>query len=61
MPTVFTTIGEHQDDPDRFLLLGTDGQHYQYDLLQDTTTPVNPAEDTWVVDPDLPSTAELLG
>lgn len=60
MPTVFAVVGENRDDPDRLLLLGADGRHYQYDLPAGTATPVVP-DDGWVLDPNPPPADELIG
>jgi hypothetical protein len=49
MAIIFSVVGHHQHDPDRLLLLGDDGMHYQYDLPHDSTTPVEP-DDEWDVD-----------
>jgi len=51
MTPVFSVIGENRDDPDHLLLIGADGQYYQYRLLDGTTTPTDP-DDTWVIDPN---------
>ncbi|MEA2513134.1 MAG: hypothetical protein QOF01_2709 [Thermomicrobiales bacterium] len=59
MTTVFAVVGEHHDDPDRLLLLGADGQHYQFLLQEGTTTPVVPDE-TWVIDPNPPPPDEVV-
>jgi hypothetical protein len=59
VPTIFSVIGENHDDPDRLLLLGTDGQHYQYQLLDGTTSPVD-LDDHWVIDPNAPPAEEVL-
>jgi hypothetical protein len=59
MTTVFAVVGEHHDDPDRLLLLGSDGQYYQYQLPDETTLPVVPDE-TWVMDPNPPPIDELF-
>jgi len=60
MSTVFAVVGEHRADPDRLLLLGADGRHYQYELPAGTATPVVPDED-WVLDPNPPPADELGG
>lgn len=60
MPTVFAVVGENRDDPDRLLLLGDDGRHYQYELPAGTTTPVVPDEQ-WLIDPNPPGVEELVG
>jgi hypothetical protein len=63
MPNVFSVIGENRDDPDHLLMLGSDGQHYDYRVTDGTTTPTDPAAapDDWAVDPDLPPFEDLLG
>jgi hypothetical protein len=63
MPTVFSVIGEHRDDPNHLLMLGSDGQHYDYQLTDGTTMPTDPSAvpDTWVIDPQLPPLDEMLG
>jgi hypothetical protein len=60
VPTVFAVVGEKRDDPDRLLVLGEDGRHYQYQLPVGTTTPVVP-DDGWVIDPDPPPADEVTG
>ena len=60
MTTVFAVVGEHHDDPDRLLLLGSDGQYYQFLLPDETTTPVIPDE-TWDFDPNAHFVEELMG
>ena len=47
--TVFAVVGEHRDDPDRLLLLGEDGRHYEHRLPDGPTTPVEP-DDAWTLD-----------
>jgi hypothetical protein len=51
VPPVLAVVGEHHDDPDRLLLLGEDGRHYEYQLSDGTTIPVVPDE-AWVIDTD---------
>ncbi|MEA2585497.1 MAG: hypothetical protein QOF33_3582 [Thermomicrobiales bacterium] len=60
MPNVFSVAGENREDPDRLLLIGSDGLHYQYQLPDGITTPVEP-DDAWVIDPDVPPVDELIG
>jgi hypothetical protein len=60
MTTIFAVVGEHHDDPDRLLLLGADGQYYQYVLPEETTSPVVPDEH-WVIDPNPLPVEELTG
>jgi hypothetical protein len=59
MATIFSVIGAHQEDPDRLILLGDDGQTYQLDLTQDATTPVEPSDD-WLIDQTIPTVEEML-
>jgi hypothetical protein len=61
MPTVFAIVGQHEDDPDRLLLLGDDGQHYQLRLSDGITTPVAPAEEPWRLDPAPMPVDEIIG
>jgi hypothetical protein len=49
IPPVFNVVGENRDDPDCLLLLGDDGQHYRYHLLDGTTAPAE-LDDHWVID-----------
>lgn len=53
MPKIFAVVGERRDDSDRLLLLGEDGQHYQYELMAGTTTPIVP-DDAWIIDANPP-------
>lgn len=48
MPTEFTVVGEHRDDPTEFLVVGADGTTYAYLPDQERFVPVEPGED-WVV------------
>jgi hypothetical protein len=58
--TIFAVVGQHEEDPDRWLLLGEDGQYYEYDVATEVTTPVQP-KGGWVVDQDPPSLDEVAG
>ena len=49
MTTVFAVVGEHRDDPDRLLLLGDDGVHYDLRLPDGPAVPIEPDE-RWFVD-----------
>jgi hypothetical protein len=46
---VFAVVGEHREDPDLLLLLGTDDRFYQLDLTDGHPTPVELA-DCWQLD-----------
>ena len=50
MDRVFTVVGEHCEDPNHLLVLGTDGQYYDHQLSDGRTVPVEPDE-RWVLDP----------
>ena len=58
MPTIFAVVGQHERDPDRLLLLGDDGNHYQLDPARDA--PVPASDDGWDVDPDPPAPDKVL-
>ena len=59
MDSIFTVTGQNLKNPDVLLLLGDDGRHYRYDLIEGTTTPLDlilPEE--WLFDArDLPAAA----
>jgi hypothetical protein len=52
MTNLYVVIGEHHDDPDRYLVLGADGDFYEWDLTSEQTIPIEPGEE-WSIDPDL--------
>ena len=60
MTNVFAVVGEHRDDPDHLLLLGTDGQLYDHLLPDGPTVPVEP-DHRWALDDALPATEEIAG
>jgi hypothetical protein len=45
----FHVIGERRDDEEHLLLLGSDGQHYDYHLRVGEVAPTEP-DDNWEVD-----------
>jgi hypothetical protein len=45
MANLFSIIGQHKDDPDRFLLIAEDGQHYSTDVSISEPLPVQPGDD----------------
>jgi hypothetical protein len=61
MTTVFAIVGQHEEDPNRLLLVGDDGQHYQYQLPDGTTTPVVADEEPWQIDALPVPVEELIG
>lgn len=60
MATVFSVIGAYPNDPDRLILLGDDGQHYELEPMQGTPTPVEPSEE-WLIDPVIADEDEIEG
>jgi hypothetical protein len=60
MPIVFAVVGERADDPTCLLLLGTDGHHYAYRLLDGALTAIEP-DDGWRIDGVPPALASLAG
>lgn len=50
MTNLYAVVGEHSDDPDRYLVLGDDGAFYEWDLATEQTVPVEPTEE-WEIDP----------
>ena len=58
--TVFAVVGEHRDNPDRLLVIGEDGLHYDMRLPEGTAVPVEP-DDRWLVDENGAEPEELLG
>ena len=58
MPTIFAVVGERRDDPDQLLLLGANGQHDAYRLVDGRTTPVVP-DTTWTRDRQAPTLDDL--
>jgi hypothetical protein len=49
MTNDYSVIGEHIDDEHHLLVVGADGQHYDYSLLRDEVSPVTP-NDRWRID-----------
>lgn len=60
MTNVFAVIGENRDDPDRLLVIGGDGQHYEYQVIDGTTSPIE-LDDRWMIDPGSPLIEEMMG
>jgi hypothetical protein len=57
---VFAAIGQHRDDPDRFLLLGSDGLHYAQALPDGEPEQVE-LDESWQVDGEVPDPEEIAG
>jgi len=60
MNNVFAVIGESRTDPDLLLVVGADGLHYEYQLSDGTTAPVD-IDDQWAVDLNSPQFEEMFG
>ncbi len=58
MPTVYSVIGEHRDNPDRLLVLGSDGRHYALVLPSGAASPTEPTEE-WAIDPYPPNLEDV--
>ncbi len=50
MPTDYAVIGEHREDDQHLLLLGEDGEHYDYHLGRDHVAPIEELDEQWVID-----------
>ena len=44
MPNEFTVVGEHRDDASELLVLGADGQYYEYDPAREHFAVTEPDE-----------------
>ena len=55
MANEFNVIGERKDDDLHLLVLGNDGQHYDYSVAGEQVSPVEPDE-RWNIDRDPPDT-----
>ncbi len=60
MTTVFAVVGQYRDDPDRLLLLGADGHHYDLELPDGPPLPCEPDE-RWEIDDAELDPAEITG
>lgn len=54
MTHLYAVVGEHHDDPERFLVLGEDNQYYDWNLASEQTRPVEPGEE-WHLDAEVPT------
>jgi len=50
MTNIFAVVGEHRRDPDRLLVIGQDGNTYDYRVPTGQFVPAEPREDDWEVD-----------
>jgi hypothetical protein len=53
MTNLFSVVGEHRDDPNQLLLLGSDGIHYATSTRVSDPVPIEPGED-WLIDERVP-------
>jgi len=60
MTNIFAVVGEHRDDPDRLLVIGQDGNKYDYRVPSGQIIPAEPREDEWQVDTTEFSLEEIL-
>jgi hypothetical protein len=51
---LYAVVGEHHADPNHVLVLGEDGQYYDWDLIAEQTRPVEPG-DEWHLDVERPA------
>lgn len=49
MTSEFNVVGEHKEDDQHLLVLGDDGQHYDFSLITESFEPVQ-VDDSWKVD-----------
>lgn len=60
LPAVYAVVGEHRRDSAWLLLLGSDGNHYAYRLLDGSVSAITPDE-SWRIDgPVRPVREELV-
>ena len=59
MTNVMAVVGERRDDPDLLLLLGDDGNYYEYRLPDGAASPTQPSEE-WLIDSADPFGLELV-
>jgi len=57
MTTEYSVIGEHKQDDGHLLVMGEDGQPYDYALTSETIEPVE-IDDRWRIDEDADSDVE---
>lgn len=51
MPNEFMVIGENKDNEGELLVKGADGEYYEYDLMRERLSPVEP-DDHWELFPN---------
>ncbi len=60
MTNIFAVVGEHRDDPDRLLVIGEDGNAYDYKVPTGQFMPTEPQEEDWHVDTEEPDLEEIF-
>ncbi len=60
MTNIFAVVGEHRDDPDRLLVIGQDGNAYDYKVPTGQFMPTEPQEEDWHVDTEEPDLEEIF-
>jgi len=60
MTNIFAVVGEHRADPDRLLVVGQDGNTYDYNVPADQLQPTEPREEDWQVDISEPDLEQLF-
>jgi hypothetical protein len=60
LTNIFAVVGEHRDDPNRLLVVGEDGNTYDYQVPTGHLMPTEPKEAEWQVDTAEPMLEELF-
>ena len=60
MTNIFAVVGEHRVDPDRLLVVGQDGNTYDYNVPADQLLPTEPSDEDWQVDTTETELEDLL-
>jgi hypothetical protein len=60
MTNIFAVVGEHRDDPDRLLVIGQDGNTYDYQVPTGQLMPTEPYAEDWSVDTAEPELEDIF-
>ena len=60
MANEYNVIGEHKDNDEHLLVMGDDGQPYDYCLTRETVEPVE-IDESWAIDDPHSSNDDLAG
>jgi len=60
MTNIFAVVGEHRVDPDRLLVVGQDGNTYDYNVPADQLLPTELSDEDWQVDTTETELEDLL-